>query len=261
MSLRVSFSVLALIGLIDAISNMAVAPSLIFYVRQVGGDKHMYGLAMSAFSCATFCCSPLYGIWVDSTGNKFRVPYLTSFSIAITGALVYFFASTASTPEVALTLILAGRLLSGLGAANQSLGYAYIASTVPEEDQTRTNTLLAMTRILGMAVGPGVNVLLDKIDGTLRLFDGRVSIALDSLNSVGLLLALGNTIVMIYAYCFLKEPSEHPPIKKKEGKDNDELPTSSSNAKKTKGFWESVFSIEIILPIIVLFVVISSFQM
>ena len=50
--------VLSLIGLIDAISYMAVAPSLIFYVQELGGTKEQYGLIMSAFSFCSFCLKP-----------------------------------------------------------------------------------------------------------------------------------------------------------------------------------------------------------
>jgi MFS family permease len=50
--------VLAMIGLIDAISYMAVAPSLIFYVNELGGSKEQYGLIMSAFSFTSFCLKP-----------------------------------------------------------------------------------------------------------------------------------------------------------------------------------------------------------
>jgi MFS family permease len=86
--LIVSLSVLSLIGLIDAISYIAVAPSLVFYVTDLGGTKEQYGLIMSAFSFASFCFKPVYGRWVDSSGNKYKIPYLVSFSLAIFGNLM-----------------------------------------------------------------------------------------------------------------------------------------------------------------------------
>ena len=87
-SVIISLVVLSLIGLIDAISYMAVAPSLVFYVDALGGNKEQYGLIMSAFSFAAFCFKPVYGRWVDSSGNRYRIPYLVSFSLAIFGNLV-----------------------------------------------------------------------------------------------------------------------------------------------------------------------------
>jgi MFS family permease len=247
-----SLVVLALIGLVDSISYMAVAPSLIFYVLQNGGNKEMYGLVMSSFSFASFCGKPVLGYWVDKGGNKFRTPYLFSFLVAIVGALMYFVAGAFhSNPTVALAFIFGGRLLSGLGGANQALGYAYLAETVKQEDQTRTNSLLAVMRILGMAMGPAVNLLLDKIDTTWTI--GSHSFAIDPLNSVGLLLAFGNALVLTIVMVFLDEPTE------KELKHTHATVSGPSAAKRD--IWKALWCIEILLPLLTLLVVNSSFQL
>jgi MFS family permease len=115
-----SMFVLSVIGLIDSISYMAVSPSLIFYVLELGGSKEQYGLVMSTFSFASFSAKPIYGVWVDKGGNKFRIPYLSSLAISVTGAILYFLAVQASTPAIAVAMIFVGRFLSGLGAANQA---------------------------------------------------------------------------------------------------------------------------------------------
>jgi hypothetical protein len=36
----------ALVGLVDAISFMVIAPSLVFYVRNQGGSKEQYGIIL-----------------------------------------------------------------------------------------------------------------------------------------------------------------------------------------------------------------------
>jgi MFS family permease len=248
-------SVLSMIGLVDAISYMAIAPSLIFYVLQLGGDKEMYGIIMSAFSLASFCGKPLYGIWVDRTGNKFRTPYIASFLLAIFGALLYFFGNAVTSPRTAVAMILVGRLFSGLGGANQALGFAYIALVVPHDQQTRTSTILSMTRIMGMALGPAVNLFLSKIHTTVTMFG--FTMVIDSLNSVGLLLAGGNLFVMMCVILFLEEPI---PKEKK-------LPEAlmgmgaSHAAGHKKSIWRAFLNIEIWLPILILLVVNSSFQL
>jgi ceroid-lipofuscinosis MFS transporter 7 len=248
-----SLLVLALIDLVDSISYMAVAPSLIFYVLQVGGNKEMYGLIMSAFSFASFCGKPVLGYWVDKGGNKFQKPYLFSFVVAIVGALMYFVAvAFNSNPTVALAFIFGGRLLSGLGGANQALGFAYLASTVKLEDQTRTNSLLAIIRIFGMAMGPAVNLLLQKIDTTLTIGSYTV-VTIDPLNSVGLLLAFGNALVLVIVLTFLEEPTEkelkHPNA------------TVSGPSVSKRDIWKALLCVEIILPVLTVFVLNSSFQL
>jgi MFS family permease len=247
-----SMSVLALIGFVDSVSYMAVAPSLIFYVLQVGGNKEQYGLIMSAFSLASFSGKPVYGIWVDKGGNKFRVPYFASFALSIIGALMYFFANAfQETAHVALALIFCGRCLSGGGAANQTLGYAYIASVIPQDQQTKTNTILAMTRIGGMSIGPLVNIFLGTINTSWTL--GKFSVPIDPLNSVGLLLAFGNLLVVLVVFFLLEEPPEKPK--------KIPLPIAVGASTYQNNLWKAILCIEIILPICILLSVNSSFQL
>jgi ceroid-lipofuscinosis MFS transporter 7 len=245
-----SMSVLALIGFVDSISYMAVAPSLIFYVLQLGGNKEQYGLIMSAFSFASFSGKPVLGIWVDKGGNKFRTPYFASFTFSIIGALMYFAANAfQENALIALALIFCGRCLSGAGAANQALGYAYIASVIPQDQQTKTNTILAMTRIVGMSIGPLVNIALGTVDSSWTL--GNFSVPIDPLNSVGLLLAFGNLLVVLVVFFLLEEPPDKPK----------RIPVAVGASNYHDKLWKAIFSIEIILPLFVLLSVNSSFQL
>lgn len=243
-------AVLAVVGLVDSISFMAVTPSLIFYVLQVGGDKEIYGLIMSAFSFASFCCKPVYGIWVDKGGNKFRVPYISSFVLAIIGAFLYFLASGASSANAALAMIFLGRLMGGMGGANQALGYAYVASEIPHHQQTKINSFLALTRIVGMATGPAVNLLLTKVNATFTL--GTYSFVVDPLNSVGLLLALGNILAALTIFFFLEEPSPKEKLSKL---------GESYESHQGGGVWKAIWRADIILPIYILLVINSAFQL
>ena len=89
-------SVLAVAGLVDAVSWMIITPSLIFYVTELGSIKEAYGLTLSAFSFASFIAKPLLGWLSDQRG--FRFPFLISFAIAAAGGLLYFLASANSVP-------------------------------------------------------------------------------------------------------------------------------------------------------------------
>lgn len=201
-----SLAVLGLVGLIDAVSYMAVAPSLIFYVKELGGTKEQYGAILSAFSFASFCFKPVYGRWVDSSGNRYRVPYVVSFSAAMAGNLLYFAAVLLpGSRNAGVYGLLAGRFMAGMGAANNTLGYSYVATVVPHDRQTSVNVLLSMTRILGMTMGPLVNLLLGEIDTEVRLFNG-VTIPVNPYNSVGLFVAAGQLSVLTVALLFFREP-------------------------------------------------------
>jgi MFS family permease len=214
----------------------------------------MYGLIMSVFSFASFCGNPFYGIWVDKGGNKFRTPYIASFLLAIFGAILFFFGNAAPSPSSAVAMIFVGRLFSGLGGANQSLGFAYLASVVPLEQQTKTSTILSMMRIIGMTSGPLVNLLLSKINTTFSLFGFQM--AIDPLNSVGLVLAMGNLLTLSCVVLFLDEPPQ------KEKKIQNVLASSVGGApSRQMSIWDGILKIEILLPIFTLLVVNSSFQL
>lgn len=188
---------LSIVGLVDAISYMVVAPSIIFYVLELGGTKEQYGVILSSFSFASFCAKPFLGRWCDVTG--YRIPYTFSLSVAASGGLLYLLASL-TTGNVAITMVLIGRLLGGVGAASSALGYAYLAKVVVHDQQTKVNSLLSMLRIGGMAAGPGVNVFLGKIDLSIGILH------LDPLNSVGLILFAMNLFGLTSIVLLLDEP-------------------------------------------------------
>jgi MFS family permease len=264
---QVGLVALALIQLVDAISYMVVAPSIIFYVLQVGGTMDQYGLILSSFSFASFVGKPILGIWLDAGGNKFRMPYIVTISLAGVGGLCYFAASaftssssssSSSSPTVAIGLIFAGRFLGGLGAANQALGFAYLASVVPPDQQTQTNSLLSMMRILGMAVGPGFNVLLDKIHWSVPI-TSTFTLEITSLNSVGLFLAVANVLAGAIILIVLEEPPEPPKAT---------TTTTTKNGAVVEEGEDSVLKtlkalccLELMLPMYTLFVVNSGFQL
>ncbi|GKY95224.1 hypothetical protein MPSEU_000485400 [Mayamaea pseudoterrestris] len=191
----------ALVGLVDSISFMIIAPSLIFYVLQQGGTKEQYGIILSAFSFSSFLLKPVLGMWSDRAGNKFRAPYLASIFVAMLGGALYLIASL-WTGNVSITLILLGRLLGGAGAANSTLGFTYIAQVIPKEHMTKANSLLSMVRIAGMMVGPAVNGLLGNVNAKF------LGLTLDPFNSVGLVLICSNLLGYFVLYFMLEEPPE-----------------------------------------------------
>ena len=187
----------ALVGLIDSVSMMVVAPSIVFYVLSLGGTKEQYGIILSAFSFASFLFKPVLGYWCDRAGYKFRQPYLLSIVTAMLGGFLYFTAS-AYTGQKAIVLLFLSRFLGGLGAANQTLGFTYVATVVPHDQMTKFSSLLSMVRVLGMAAAPGINVFLKDMNGSIG------SLALTPLNSVGIFLLISNTLSFLVIFFLLE---------------------------------------------------------
>lgn len=239
----------ALVGFVDAISFMIVAPSLIFYVRDVGGDKEQYGVILAAFSLASCIFKPVVGYWSDKTGLKFRLPYLTSIAISAMGALLYFFAG-AFHGISALGMILLGRFLSGMGAANNMLGFSYIATLIPSEAMTQANALLTMVRVLGLLVAPGINIVLHLVN--FKLVAGSFSMPVNELNGVGLFLLVGSILNFVAIYLMLDDPTENQLTQIRSQRNVEELPGS---------FWKSICRLDILVPLFALFSINANFQL
>jgi MFS family permease len=187
---------------------------------------------------------------------------LFSIVVASLGGFLYFYASAyAEHTNVAITLIAAGRILGGLGAANSALGYAYLAKIVPPSEQTSSNTLLSMTRIIGLAAGPGFNVLLKGVDTSVTI--GSTTIKVDSLNSVGLLLVCTDFLAFMAIFFLLKEP-EHKLTKKQSSINEAGEGVNEGYTKEEISRWmfiKAVFSAEILIQIFTIFVYNANFQL
>lgn len=233
-----------IVGFFDAISFMVVAPSLVFYVLQLGGTKDQYGVILSVFSFASFCFKPALGYWCDKSGYKFRKPYLLSISMASLGGLLYFGAS-AYHGRTALALIVLGRFCGGIGGANSTLGFTYIAQVMLEDQLTKANAVLSMVRVIGMAVAPASFRLLDGIHGSF------FGLEVTPLNAVGLVLFSCNMLSFIVIYFLLEEPPEHT---KPQGSVNE------ADERSWK-FWKSIFALDIIVPIFGILSLNANFQL
>lgn len=233
-----------LVGLIDAISFMVVAPSIVFYVLATGGSKEQYGMVLSIFSFASFSFKPILGYWCDKSSG-FRMPYLSSIAVASLGGLIYFLAS-AFPSKVAVPLIGLGRFLGGVGAANSTLGFTYIAQVVPQNQMTKANAALSMVRVLGMATAPALNFFVEDISGSIFGFK------ITPLNSIGLILMGANLLSFGVMYSMLEEP---PESSKPASNRVDEADGRSWN------FWKAMFSIEILVPVISILGMNANFQL
>ncbi|GAX26454.1 hypothetical protein FisN_1Lh720 [Fistulifera solaris] len=233
----------AFVGFVDAISFMVVAPSVVFYVRSVGGTLEQYGAVLSAFSFASFLFKPVLGYWVDQSSN-FRAPYLTSLGAAMIGGLLYFVAS-AYRGYLAVAILFLGRLFGGMGAANATLGFTYVAQMIPQQHITKLNALLSMVRIMGMGIAPALNIFLSEVDTKLGSFH------VNPLNSVGLFLLASNFLSFLVIYFMLEEP----PIETKPDGNPTHLNHQSSQ------FWKEVLAPDITLPILGIFVLNANFQL
>eukprot|EP00546_Thalassionema_frauenfeldii_P008535 CAMPEP_0178924974 /NCGR_PEP_ID=MMETSP0786-20121207/17636_1 /TAXON_ID=186022 /ORGANISM="Thalassionema frauenfeldii, Strain CCMP 1798" /LENGTH=441 /DNA_ID=CAMNT_0020599767 /DNA_START=157 /DNA_END=1479 /DNA_ORIENTATION=+ len=197
---------------------------------------------MSAFSFSSFCAKPFVGRLSDVYG--FRLPYKLSLGISCLGGFLYL--TAAAFGEHAVTVVLISRLLGGVGAASSALGFAYLAKVIPHDKQTQTNTVLSMTRILGMTTGPALNMFLANVDTVW------FGLPINSLNSAGLVLIITNTLALCSIFFLLDEPEVDLSAP-------DENETSSSLSPCA--FLCAAIKLDIILPIFAIFAFNASYQL
>ena len=106
-----------------------------------------------------------------------------------------------------------------------------------------------MVRILGMASGPGFNLLLANTKGSL------FGLPLNNLNAVGLLLAAANLFAITVIWWLLDEPTVDHSSHHHGSKDG----TSKDN--KRAGVIKSLLCLEIIVPIISIYAFNANFQL
>jgi len=236
--------------------NAIVGPTLIFYVTELGGGKFEYGVMNSIASVGSLFMISVYGNWVDKNGNKFVVPYMSSFAGGIVGNLIYFLAILLPKGPIALHTLIFSRLIVGMSSAGRNLSYIWVGSSIPRENQRIVFTFLTMTKIGGMIVGPLSNLLVSEIDTEFDIFGIRVPV--NPNNSIGLMMVVGEVILVIITLLFFQDPPE-----KKEDKTTsvDTATTVDTPKSEAKGFWYAIGHFDIFFPIFTMFCVFSCFQL
>jgi len=173
---------------------------------------------------------------------------------------VYFMASEMQHSHTAIAFVLMGRLMGGVGQANNTLGFTYVAQVVDKGALTQASSLLSMVGILGMVLAPGLNVFLEGVNTSFTL--GSRVISLTPLNSVGLFLAVGNLLSLIVIYFFFQEPYkegwEDYPVQDEDANTGD---SSKSLDSKKESWWTSLLTIEIFVPLLSSFTLNANFQL
>mmetsp|Transcript_27690 Transcript_27690/g.39633 ORF Transcript_27690/g.39633 Transcript_27690/m.39633 type:complete len:492 (-) Transcript_27690:102-1577(-) len=206
----VSLAALLLFMLLESIMYTIVDPSLIFYIKSVGGTNDDYGLTTSAVSLGMTIMVLFFGKWIDCNGNKYQAPLACAFIIGIIGSIIYFAASLMVPGFWAAKAVLVGRLVQGLGIGGKTLVNSWIATAIPLEKQKTIFTILAIVGIAGRAIGPLFNILVAEIDTTIAI-TSTFSVNLNPLNSVGLLVACNEVLLWLIVAIFVKDP---PPREK-----------------------------------------------
>ena len=185
-----------LFSIFENIIGTVAGPSLIFYIKSIGGTQDDYGLTTSAMCVGMTIMMFVFGKWVDSNGNKYQTPLACAFILGIVGSIIYFLASLLPSGIWAVSAILVGRFITGMGGAGKTLTRSWIATAIPLETQKKVLTITTMVGIMGQALGPLMNILVAEINTSVAITT-NYSISINPYNSIGLLVALNEVLLWV----------------------------------------------------------------
>jgi len=196
---RMSVVILITLRITDAVEYGLIMPSLYRYLELMpdineSNKAHFYGIVLSSFSLSSLIMKLVLGRYSDVRG--FREAFIITIILAIGGNILYSMAYYLGSVYYAL----AGRILSGIGAANTSLTFPYVARTLAPEKRTEVMLLLSLGFPFGMVLGPATNILTNNISFTYNGFQ------VDECNSPALVVAIFLIILFISLVTFLVEP-------------------------------------------------------
>lgn len=152
---------LLLIVLVDMIGFGIVIPILPLLIENVGGGTFLVGVVIAAFSLVQFIFSPILGRLSDKYGRK---PILLATSII--NALSYFLIFVSQS----FWIIIAARVIAGIGSANISVAQAYIADTSASHERTKKMALIGAVFGLGFIIGPLLGGVVSEFFGVAIAF-------------------------------------------------------------------------------------------
>lgn len=167
---------------IDMLSFGLVIPDLQIRAKTFGADGWLLGAVLAVFSLATLVSAPILGRLSDKIGRR---PVLF-FGAAMNAVsfIVYAFAHS-------LPLMFLSRIIGGIGSANLSAAYAYVADSTNPEERAKNMGFIGAAFGMGFIFGPTLGGILAKSGGNFLL--GMVAATIAAANCYWILTELKET--------------------------------------------------------------------
>lgn len=142
--------VLMITAFVDMVGFAMVLPLIPFYAKNMGATGFMVGVLISAFSIAQLLSATGWGRISDRFGRRPAV---------VAGLLVSAVAYVVFGLATTLSVLLASRLVQGLGGGTVGVLQAYVADASDPEDRARGLGWLSAATSLGVVIGPAFGSL------------------------------------------------------------------------------------------------------
>lgn len=174
---------------IDLVGFGMVIPILPFYAESdlFNATPFEIGMLFSIYSWMQFFFAPILGRLSDRHGRR---PIL--FISLLGSAIGYFVVGYAST----LTMVFAGRIISGITGGNISTAQAYIADVTSKKNRAKGMGLFGAAFGLGFILGPGIAGVLSKYGVSVPFY---VAAALSLMNALAVYFVLPESVKHVVA--------------------------------------------------------------
>jgi DHA1 family tetracycline resistance protein-like MFS transporter len=139
---------------------LPVLPTIVLGLMggNTAGAAEAFGVFATTWGLMQFLCSPLLGALSDRYGRR---PVILISCLGM--GLDYIFMAIAPS----LTLLLIGRIISGITAATIATSFAYIADVTTPDERAKSFGIVGMGFGLGFVLGPAIGGLLGGFDPRL----------------------------------------------------------------------------------------------
>src|SRR4029434_6763398 len=139
---------------------LPVLPTIVlgFEHGDTASAAEVFGVFATTWGLMQFLCSPLLGALSDRYGRR---PVILVSCLGM--GLDYIFMAIAPS----LTLLLVGRIISGITAATIATAFAYIADVTKPDERAKSFGIVGMGFGLGFVLGPAIGGLLGGFDPRL----------------------------------------------------------------------------------------------
>jgi len=192
---RLSYTVIHLFMFFSGVEYAVVFPTLWEYLQHLGvpaqaGDSYWLGLAISALTLSDMVSGLLMGRLLDLKLLRVKSSVFLLNTAQISGALLYLAA-------VSPVMLVASRLVSGLGKSISILFLANICQSSPQHQRTPILLLFNIAFQVGLLLGPAFNLVLSQVH--FVTYFGVLS----NLNSPGLLMGvLWFIFSLVVIFCY-----------------------------------------------------------
>lgn len=141
---------------VDMVGLVMIVPLLPFYAADFGANATMVGVLISAFSVAQLAVSPLWGRGSDHFGRRPMI--LAGLLLSAAAYIVFALANS-------ITLLLASRVIQGVGGGTIGVVQAYVTDATAPQDRTKSLGWLSAVTSLGAVLGAPFGSALVAIGG------------------------------------------------------------------------------------------------